>query len=381
MEKIFVVGAGFSGATIARLFAEIGYDVTVIDRRTTIGGNAYDCLDKNGIMIQPYGPHIFHTEEKRVFEFLSRFTEWYEYKHSVLASVKGKTVSLPISLSSLYTLFPKTKAQRIENALKNAFGEGATVPILELKNQSDPVLKDFAEFVYKNFYYTYTRKQWGLKPEELSDEVMTRVPVCVSDKAGYFNDEYQFMPKNGFTETVTNILKHPNIKLKLKTDAEKHLYFEDGKIYFDGKELEGKVIYTGRVEEIFGYKFGALPYRTLKFKFKTYNRPSYQNAAVVNYTANKKFTRVTEFTKFTCEKQAKTVIVREYAKKCKKADVPYYPIPTEKNKELYVKYFDEAKKYKDLYLLGRLAEYKHIDMDEAVLCAMQLFDKLSEGEI
>ncbi|MBP5686529.1 MAG: UDP-galactopyranose mutase, partial [Clostridia bacterium] len=326
-------------------------------------------------------PHIFHTEEKRVFEFLSRFTEWYEYKHSVLASVKGKTVSLPVSLSSLYTLFPRTKAQRIENALKDAFGEGATVPILELKNQTNPVLKDFAEFVYKNFYYTYTRKQWGLKPEELSGEVMTRVPVCVADKAGYFNDEYQFMPKNGFTETVANILKHPNIKLKLKTDAEKHLYFKDGKIYFDGKELEGKVVYTGRVEEIFGYKFGALPYRTLKFKFKTYNRPSYQNAAVVNYTANKKFTRVTEFTKFTCEKQAKTVIVKEYAKKCKKTDVPYYPIPTEKNKELYAKYFDEAKKYKDLYLLGRLAEYKHIDMDEAVLCAMQLFDKLSEGEI
>ena len=381
MEKIFVVGAGFSGATIARLFAEIGYDVTVIDRRATIGGNAYDFLDKNGIMIQPYGPHIFHTEEKRVFEFLSRFTEWYEYKHSVLASVKGKTVPLPISLSSLYALFPRTKAQRIENALKNAFGEGTTVPVLELKNQSDPMLKDFAEFVYKNFYYTYTKKQWGLKPEELSGEVMTRVPICVSDKAGYFNDEYQFMPKNGFTETVANILKHPNIKLKLKTDAEKHLYFEDGKIYFDGKELEGKVIYTGRVEEIFGYKFGALPYRTLKFKFKTFNRPSYQNAAVVNYTTNKKFTRVTEFTKFTCEKQAKTVIVKEYAKKCKKTDVPYYPISTEKNRELYAKYFEEAEKYKDLYLLGRLAEYKHIDMDEAVLCAMQLFDKLSEGEI
>lgn len=381
MEKIFVVGAGLSGATIARLFAESGYDVTVIDRRTTIGGAAYDCVDKNGIMIQPYGPHIFHTDEKRVFEFLSRFTEWYEYKHKVLAYIKGKIVSLPINLSSLYTLFPKTKAQRIEKALKENFGDGAAVPILELKKNTDPVLKDFAEFVYKNVYYIYTKKQWGLKPEELSVEVMTRVPVCVSENACYFSDKYQFMPKNGFTEMVTNILKHPNIKLKLKTDAEKHLYFKDGKIYFDGKELEGKVIYTGRAEEIFGYKFGALPYRTLRFKFKTYNRPSYQDAAVVNYTANKRFTRVTEFTKFTCEKQAKTVIVKEFARRCGRNDVPYYPIPTEKNLKLYAKYFDEAKNYPDLYLLGRLAEYRHINIDEAVLSAMKLFDRLSDGDI
>lgn len=381
MEKIFVVGAGLSGATIARLFAESGYDVTVIDRRTTIGGAAYDCVDKNGIMIQPYGPHIFHTDEERVFEFLSRFTEWYEYKHKVLAYIKGKIVSLPINLSSLYTLFPKTKAQRIEKALKENFGDGAAVPILELKKNTDPVLKDFAEFVYKNVYYIYTKKQWGLKPEELSVEVMTRVPVSVSENACYFSDKYQFMPKNGFTEMVTNILKHPNIKLKLKTDAEKHLYFKDGKIYFDGKELEGKVIYTGRAEEIFGYKFGALPYRTLRFKFKTYNRPSYQDAAVVNYTANKRFTRVTEFTKFTCEKQAKTVIVKEFARRCGRNDVPYYPIPTEKNLKLYAKYFDEAKNYPDLYLLGRLAEYRHINIDEAVLSAMKLFDRLSDGDI
>ena len=180
---------------------------------------------------------------------------------------------------------------------------------------------------------------------------------------------------------ITNMLRHPHIRLKLDTDAERIFSFEDGKIYLEGKEFDGIVVYTGRIEEIFGYKFGALPYRTLKFKFKTFDRTSFQKAAVVNYTTSHKFTRITEFTKFTCEPKDKTVIVKEYSKKCKKGDMPYYPVPTEKNCNLYEKYKTEAAKYKKLYLLGRLADYKYINMDVAVLNAMKMHKKIMKENV
>ena len=380
MDKIIIVGAGLSGATLARLFADDGKDVTVVDRRSTIGGNAYDFVDKNGITVQPYGPHIFHTKEKEVFDFLSRFTEWNAYEHKVLANLKGKLVPVPFNLTSLFACYPKAKAERINKILVEEVGIDKKIPILQLKQHKNAEIREFADFVYNNIFYKYTKKQWKMKPEELGEAVMNRVPVYVSYEDRYFTDDYQFMPKKGFTEMITNMLKHPHIKLKLNTDAEKIFSFADGKIYLEGKEFDGIVIYTGRVEEIFEYKFGALPSRSLKFRFKTLNRSSFQNAAVVNYTTSHKFTRISEFTKFTCEKKDKTVIVKEYSKKCKKSDIPYYPVPIQENYALYSKYENEAALYKKLYLLGRLANYKYINMDVAVLNAMKMFDKIQKDD-
>ena len=381
MDKIIIVGAGLSGATIARLFADSGKDVTVVDKRSTIGGNAYDFVDKNGITVQPYGPHIFHTKEKEVFDFLSKFTEWNAYEHKVLANIKGKFVPVPFNLTSLFACFPKAKAERIYNILTTEVGFDKKVPILQLKEHKNAEIREFADYVYNNIFYKYTKKQWKMKPEDLGEAVMSRVPVYVSYEDRYFTDDYQFMPKKGFTEMITNMLRHPHIRLKLNTDADKIISFENGEIYFEGTKFDGIVVYTGRVEEIFGYKFGALPYRTLKFKFKTLNRSSFQKAAVVNYTTSHKFTRITEFTKFTCDKKDKTVIVKEYSKKCKKGDMPYYPVPTEKNCKLYDTYLNEAAKYKKLYLLGRLANYKYINMDIAVYNAMKMFDKINEDNV
>lgn len=378
MDKIIIVGAGLSGATVARLFADSGKDVTVVDKRATIGGNAYDFVDRNGITVQPYGPHIFHTKEKEVFDFLSKFTEWNAYEHKVLANLKGKLVPVPFNLTSLFACFPKAKAERINKILVDEVGLDKQVSILQLKEHKNAEIREFADYVYSNIFYKYTKKQWKMKPEDLGEAVMSRVPVYVSREDRYFTDEYQFMPKDGFTKMISNMLRHPHIRLKLNTEAEKILSFENGKIYFEGNEFNGIVVYTGRVEEIFGYKFGALPYRTLKFKFKTLNRPSYQKAAVVNYTTSHRFTRITEFTKFTCKASDRTVIVKEYPKKCKKSDMPYYPVPTERNCALYAKYAQEAAGYKKLYLLGRLADYKYINMDVAVLNAMKLFDKIVE---
>ena len=380
MEKILIVGAGLSGATMARLFAERGIDVTVIDRRATIGGNAYDHKDKNGITVQQYGPHIFHTNEKEVFDFLSRFTEWEKYEHRVLANIKGSLVPVPFNLTALFELYSKEKAENIKSILVEEVGLDKKVPILQLKKHENYEIRKFADFVYKNIFYTYTNKQWGLKPEELGEAVMNRVPVYVSYEDRYFTDEYQFMPKKGFTFMISEMLCHPRIKLKLKTDANKIITLKEGKIYLNDKEFDGKLIYTGCIEELFNFKFGDLPYRSLKFKFKTKNKESFQKAAVVNYTTNKKYTRISEFTRFACPKADKTVIVKEYPKKFKKGkNIPYYPIPLEKNYELYNKYKQEADGYKNLYLLGRLANYKYINMDIAVLNAIRLFEQI-EGE-
>ena len=377
MSKIIIVGAGLSGATIARLFADGGDDVTVVDKRDTVGGNVYDVVDKNGIMIQPYGPHIFHTNEKEVFDFLSRFTEWKKYEHRVLANIKGMLVPVPFNMTSLFKLYPEDSANRIKDILIKEIGEGKKVPILQLKQHENEEVRKFADFVYNNIFYIYTKKQWGFKPEELGDAVMNRVPVYVSYEDRYFTDKYQFMPSAGFTEMVANILRHPRIKLKLSTDAKKHIKLQDGVIYVNGKVFDGTLIYTGCVDELFGYKFGVLPYRTLKFKFRTKNIPSFQPAAVVNYTMSHKFTRISEFTKFTCSQKDKTVIVKEYSKQFNRGkDIPYYPIPLEKNYVHYGEYVVEAAKYKGLKLLGRLAEYKYINMDIAVKNAMKLYSEI-----
>lgn len=380
MEKIIVVGAGLSGATVARLFAESGKDVIVIDKRDTIGGNAYDYVDRNGITVQPYGPHIFHTNDQGVFEFLSKFTEWQKYEHKVLASVrKDKLVPVPFNLTSLFALYPKDRAERIKETLINEIGYDKKVPIMQLKKHESAEIRKFADFVYKNIFYIYTMKQWGFKPTQLGEEVMNRVPVYLSYEDRYFTDTFQYMPKEGFTKMVENMLRHPKITLKLSTDASKTISLNDNKVYFGGKELEGVLIYTGCLDELFDYKFGVLPYRSLKFKFETYKKPSYQPAAVVNYTTSQKYTRISEFTKFTCEPKDATVIVKEYSKPFKKGkNIPYYPIPIAKNYEHYEKYAQEAKAYKNLYLLGRLANYKYINMDVAVRNAMNLFDAINE---
>ncbi len=379
MEKIIIVGAGLSGATAARLFAEGGYDVIVMDKRPFIGGNAYDVKDKNGILIQPYGPHIFHTNMKDVFEFLSRFTEWKKYEHKVLASVrKDKLVPVPFNLTALEALFPKDKAERIKNILVDEIGVGHKAPILQLKKHANAEIREFADYVYKYIFYIYTVKQWGFKPEQLGEAVMNRVPVYLSYEDRYFTDEYQYMPVGGFTEMIANILRHPKIKLKLGKDAKQEITLSGGNVYFGGTKLDGALIYTGCVDELFDYKYGVLPYRSLKFKFETKKQSSYQPSAVVNYTTSHSYTRITEFTKFTCEPKENTVIVKEYSKNFKKGkNIPYYPIPLEKNYKHYAKYEEEAKQYKNLYLLGRLATYKYINMDVAVKNAMNLYEKIT----
>lgn len=376
-KTAYVVGAGLSGATVARVLAENGYAVTVLEKRNHVAGNAYDYVNEYGITVQQYGPHIFHTSNEQTFEFLSRFTKWFPYKHKVLGNLNGRLVPVPFNLDSLRKTFDKEQADEIEAMLINEIGMDKKVPVLALKNHPNATVREFADFVYDNVFYKYTLKQWGFKPEELGEAVTARVPVSVSYKDGYFSDEFQCQPFS-FTETVQNMLSHENITVQTEVDALGVISVKDDDIFVNGKKFDGPIIWTGRLDELFNYEYGALDFRSLKFEFETLKTDSYQAAAVVNYNTSMDYTRISEFKKFTSPSEIKgvTTIVKEYPSPCGKYDVPYYPIPTPDAEAKYQKYADRAKNVKNLYLAGRLAKYKYVNMDVAVTLAKELCDAI-----
>ena len=383
MKKVVVAGAGFAGATVARKLAEAGYEVEIFERREQIGGNAYDRMDESGSYVHLYGPHIFHTSIDGVFEFLSRFTEWFEYKHKVLGYIDGKYVPIPFSLNSLQMCFPEEKARRIEKKLIEKYGLNNKVTISELRKEEDADLLELAEYVYEKVFLHYTKKQWGLLPEQLGDGVTGRVPVSVSYQDGYFRDKHQYMPKHGFTELFRNMLSHENIKVRLGVDILDHIKVLDDRIEVDG-DSDVMLIYTGCIDELFSYRFGELEYRSLRFDFEQVGENVFQPSAVVNYPNDHDFTRISEFKQFTiegCGNDAPcTTIVREYPCPYEKGLIPYYPIPLKKCEEKYLKYAEYAKKFDQLYLIGRLAEYKYYNMDLVVNSSMEMAEKIIKGD-
>jgi len=379
MFNYIVVGSGFSGAVIAERIANVlNRKVLVLEKRNHIGGNCYDYKDENNIIVHKYGPHLFHTDYKEVFDYLSNFTDWHIYHHKVLAFVDGKKVPLPFNLNSIYEVFPQELAKRLEVRLIEKYGYGTKIPILELLKEEDQDLKFLANYVYEKIYKNYTMKQWGLKPEEISPQVTARVPVYVSRDNRYFTDKYQVIPKDGYTKIFERMLNHPNIKIMLNTDFKEviSIDFENKKIYFLGQEFKGKLIFTGMIDELFNFKYGFLPYRSLDLRFETIEQEYYQEAPVVNYPNDYDFTRVTEFKHIHPVKSNKTTILKEYPKAYQpNVDIPYYPVFTKENQELYNKYKEEADKFENLVLVGRLAEYRYYDMDDVVKRALEVFEE------
>lgn len=371
-KEVLIVGAGISGATAARVLAENGFSVTIIEQRDTVSGNLYDYLDENGIMVQQYGPHIFHTNEQKVYDFLSRFTQWQKYEHRVVGYIDEQYVPIPFNLTSLFTLYPQQEAEKIKNILVEEVGFDVKIPIMQLKHHSDASVRNFAEFVFEKVFAFYTEKQWGFKCEELGETVMNRVPVYISYEDRYFTDKYQYQPKCGFAAMTKNMLNHPSIRLEMGKNALNALKIQNDKIFYKDEEYRGIVIFTGRIDDLLERKYGALPYRSLDFVFETLDTSSFQPAAVVNYTTTEKYTRISEFTKFACPQREKTVIVKEYSKECQDGDIPYYPIPKQNFRNLYEKYLNDAKRIHNLYLLGRLANYQYVNMDIAVKNALDL---------
>lgn len=373
-----VIGAGFAGAVTARKLAEEGNRrVLVLERRDHIGGNAYDCKDDAGILIHRYGPHIFHTNDKAVYDYLSRFTPWLDYQHRVVANVHGCLMPVPFNLDSLEIAFGE-RAPALAEKLIAAYGAESKVTILDLRQNTDPELKEIADYVYENVFVNYTMKQWGTTPEQIDPNTTARVPVFLSRDDRYFQDAYQGMPANGYTSLFTRLLDHPNITVELNCDAISRLSFSEEGVKLDGELVPGPVVYTGAVDELFGGRFGALPYRTLEFQFETHAVEWYQTRGTVNYTVDQPYTRITEFKHMTGQTDKQTTIVKEFSKAYTGApgEIPYYAIINPENTALYEKYKALADGVPGLHLLGRLAEYKYYNMDAIVARALALADAL-----
>lgn len=363
-----IVGAGYSGSIIAeRIATQLDKNVLVVDRRDHIAGNAYDYYNEHGVLVHKYGPHIFHTNAARLWNYLSKFTEWRLYEHRVLAKIEGKKVPLPFNLNAIYQLFPPNYASKLEDLLLDEFGFGKKIPILKLKENQSGDLGFLADYIYDYVFKGYTAKQWGLSPEELNDSVTARVPVYVSRDNRYFQDTYQGIPRDGYTAMFENILDHPNIDVQLGVDGKEIL----------NSVAHDRLVWTGPIDEYFDHQFGPLPYRSLRFKHITFDEFPYQEAAQVNYPNNYDFTRITEFRHLTGQREDKTTVAVEFSQDHEPGKTtPYYPVPKDEYKERYRQYAEEAKKIKDKVLFaGRLADYKYYDMDQVVARALHLFEK------
>lgn len=377
--KYIICGSGLAGSTAARLLAEKGEAVLILEKLVHVGGSVYDCKDGTGILIHKYGPHIFHTNNKKVYDFLSRFTGWTDYQHRVLAKINDGYLPVPFNITALQKVYGSEKAEYLLRQLRDTFGSD-TVSVMELRSSENSALRELGDYIYNNIFLYYTMKQWGKAPSEIDPATTARVPVRLSEDDRYFTDKYQGMPDKGYTALISNMLRHENITVQTSCDALNRLKFISGKIYFDGIETGSKIIYTGETDRLFDFKYGALPYRTLDFRFETLNCDSYQPCATVNYTVSENFTRITEFKKLTGQRaDGYTTIMKEYPRDYngeESGDIPYYPVSCEESSALYRKYTDECKMYPELHLLGRLAEYKYYNMDGVVARAMDIVDKL-----
>ena len=359
-----IVGAGLAGSVLAeRLGAGLGRNILVCDRRPHVGGNTYDNIDAAGLLVHKYGPHIFHTNSAEIFGYLSRFTAWRAYEHRVLASVDGKLLPIPINLDTINQLYDL----HVTESDMAGFLAARAVPIETPRNSEEVVLSRVGWDLYEKFFRNYTRKQWGLDPSQLDPQVAARIPVRTNRDARYFTDQFQSMPKHGFTRMVENMLDHENIELALGVDY---------------RELQRRVrfrhlIYSGPIDEFFEYRFGQLPYRSLHFEHRTVDRESFQPVAVVNFPNEQEYTRITEFKHLTGQQHAKTSIVYEYPRA---VGDPYYPIPQPANAAIYAQYRALAQTTSNVHFVGRLGTYRYYNMDQVVGQALVLAKKLIENE-
>ncbi len=377
---VIVVGAGLSGVVTARELAEDGKKVLILEKRDHIGGNCYDYTNEVSILTHLYGPHIFHTNNDLVFDYLSKFTKWYDYKHKVVADIEGRRVIVPFNFEGIDKVF-KGEAEFLKAKMVNFFGENSKVTVIDLIEDEDEDVRKIGFYVYENIFLHYSKKQWGYHLEDLDINVFGRVPIYNSYKDTYFDDKWQGLPIDGYTKMFEKMIEHKNITVQYNTDSSQHISFEDNQVLIDKKIYNGHVIFTGCIDELFGYEFGKLPYRTLDFEFEDFDIDQFQTHGVVNYTKNKDYTRITEFKHLTGQDiKEVTTIVREFPREydSENGDVPFYPIPTGNNISLYNKYAEHSLKFKNLHLLGRLAEYKYYNMDAAVLKALELSKEIKK---
>jgi len=355
-----VVGAGFAGCVVAeRLAREKGKRVLLVEKRNHIGGNAYDCYDDSGILIHKYGAHIFHTNSKKVVDYLSQFTEWTPYHHKVLTYVQGQMLPLPINLDTANRLWGTTYTS---SELAQVF-KSLSEPKDKLLTSEDAIVSQVGRELYELFFRGYTQKQWGMDPSQLDRSVTSRVPIRTNRDPRYFTDKYQMIPRHGYTKMFQRMLDTPGISLMLNTDYRAII----DEVAFD------KVVYTGPIDVYFDGIYGWLPYRSVELKFETHPTEWFQPAATVNYPNDYEFTRITEFKRITGQRADHTTILYEYPTD---AGEPYYPVPAPEPRALYKRYADEAQKLRSVEFVGRLATYQYYNMDQVVASALVTIERL-----
>ena len=366
MKSVAIVGAGISGAVIARLLAEEGIESVVFDKRSHIAGNCHSERDpQTNVMLHVYGPHIFHTDDKEVWDFVNQYSEFMPYTNRVKAIYKGNVYLLPVNLHTINQFFNKT--MRPDEA--RAFIESkADKSIVEPKNFEEQAISMIGRELYEAFFKGYTRKQWGCEPTELPASILKRLPIRFNYNDNYFNHQYQGMPRDGYTDMVGKILDHELIEIR--TDTE-----------FSATESGAyqHVFWSGALDGYFNFSEGRLGYRTLDFE-KFSAEGDYQGTAVINYCEeNVPYTRITEHKHFSpWESHEKTTCYREFSRFCTEDDIPYYPIRMVKEKELLNRYLDKAMELSNTTFVGRLGTYRYLDMDVTIREAIDVANKFLE---
>ena len=386
MSKIIIVGAGFSGSIIARKIAEeLDIKVTVIERRKHIGGNAYDEYDENGILIQKYGPHFLNTNKYFIIKFLMQYSELFQHNTKLLSFLDGQYIRLPFNFQSVQELLGAEKSETVINKLRKNFPGRDRVPVLEMVDCTDTDVSAFGTLLFEKAFKTYTSKMWGTDINKIDKYVLERVPFAMNYDERYLNKDFQYLPKNGFTKLFENVLDHKNIEVELDSDAFEHISFDEKNsiIKYDGENVD-LLVFTGAIDELFGLKYGRLPYRSLDIQYEYFNEEKVLPCEIISYPQADGYTRKTEYKQFTYEmkKCDKTVVATEYPLEYDpadpKANIPYYPVLTEESQATYKKYLDEAKKYGNIFLCGRLAEFKYYNMDICIEHALQKFEEIKE---
>lgn len=378
MEAL-VIGCGLSGAVVARELAEKGCKVTIWERRDHIGGNMYDYTDKHGFLVQKYGPHTFHTKKKELYDYMCRYGQWQEYKLTCGAEIDGKCTPTPFNFQTIDDFYSVEDAGELKQHLHQAFGDRETATVVEVLSNPDPIVRRYAEFLFEKDYSLYTAKQWGVSPDKIDPSVLKRVPLRFSYDVGYFNDAYQAMPRDSFTSFFEQLLDHPNIRYELNVEALDHLETDGTQLLIDGKPFDAPVIYTGALDELFACEYGMLPYRSLRFEWKYTDADSFQDMPVVAYPQADGYTRITEYKKLPVQNEKGSSYAVEYPLQYVpgSGSEPYYPVLTQESQEQYASYLRKAESIPNLFLCGRLADFKYYNMDQALERALQMADKVA----
>lgn len=369
-----VIGCGITGAVIARHLAEQGKKVVIWERREHLAGNMFDYIDEHGFLVQKYGPHTFHTNKKYLYDYMCRFADWQEYKLTCGAVWDGKCTPTPFNFKTIDMFYPVEQAENLKHKLQQAFTEKETATVTEVLQNSDLDIQGYAEYLFANDYAPYTAKQWGVQPEDIDPSVLARVPLRFSYAEGYFDDEYQVMPRKSFTAFFEELLKHGNIKVELGVEALDRLAVRDNAILLDGQIFAKPVVYTGALDELFGCIYGNLPYRSLRFEWKYAEVESLQAYPVVAYPQEAGYTRITEYKKLPVQDLFGTSYAVEYPLPYVEGErlEPYYPVLTAESQARYAKYKALADEVPNLICCGRLADFKYYYMDEALERALDV---------